>query len=229
MSRRIEIRGNIVRRAALAVLAVLALAACDGGADADGDSRRKFLSARELCGGAFSAEGAAALKTVTGAELFYPSPEGEGVPEAAADVEHDFLRRAPTSPEHTLCSVYRKGGNDLTDARIVVWLANKRELDNGDLDSGQHPYAMGKLATAGMKRSYLFFECVSSRLPGSAESPALIGGEISDRHPPEKESRPLWEASLTTLHSAALALAKELGCARDGGLASGAVLVPVSR
>ncbi|MFD9488626.1 hypothetical protein ACFWBX_32615 [Streptomyces sp. NPDC059991] len=211
----------------LVVLAGLALVACGGGADADGDSKRKFLGASELCEGAFSLEGAAALRTVTGAELFYPSPEGEGVPTVAADLEHDFLRRAPFSPEHTLCSVYRKGGNDFTDASLRFSLAGKHELDTSDLASNQHPYAMGKLATAGLERSYLFFECVSPRLPGSAESPALIGGEISDRHPPEKESRLLWEASLTALHSGALALAKELGCVRDGGLPPKATFIPV--
>ncbi|MFI1175059.1 hypothetical protein [Streptomyces melanogenes] len=210
------------------MLAALAVVACGGG-DADGDSKRKFLGATELCEGAFSVEGAVALRVVTGAELFYPSPEGEGVSAVATDLEHDFLRREPSSPEHTLCSVYRKGGNDFTDARLRFSLAGKYELDNSDLASSQHPYAMGKLATAGVKRSYLYFECVSPRLPGSAESPALIGGEISDRHPPDKDSRPLWEASLTTLHSAALALAKELGCARDGGLPPKATLVPVSR
>ncbi|WP_406344300.1 hypothetical protein [Streptomyces sp. NBC_00648] len=212
----------------LVVLAALALVACGGDTDAGGGSKQKFLGASELCEGAFSAEGAAALRTVTGAELFYPSPEGEGVSTAAADLEHDFLRRAPFSPEHRLCSVYRKGGNDFTDASLSFFLAEKYELDTSDLAADQHPYAMGKLASAGLKRSYLLFECVSPGLPGSAKSPALIGGEISDRHPPEKGSRLLWEASLTALHSAALALAKELGCARDGGLSSKVKLVPVS-
>ncbi|PKV85982.1 hypothetical protein BX283_3537 [Streptomyces sp. TLI_146] len=220
-------RWSGLRGVPLVAVAALVLVACGGGADAEGDNR--FVAAGQLCGGAFQGEAVSALETVTGAKLFFPHSEDEGVSSTASALADDFRKGAPSAPspgERTMCSVYAKGGGDLTDARLRFALYDEKELLGGDLAPSLHPYAMGKRALAGVKRSYLYFECVSPALPGSKGRPALVGGELSDRYPPDVDSRPLREASLIVLHSASRALAVALGCERGGGLPEKPVLVP---
>ncbi|MEV6654125.1 hypothetical protein [Streptomyces sp. NPDC051219] len=129
--------------------------------------------------------------------------------------------------ELDLCSVY-KGEDGLSDARIRVGLDDGKFIDSDDHAPTLHPYAMGRKALAGARRSYLHFECVSPRMDGSDKKPALIRGEMFNRNVPEEGSVALREASLVALHSAALALAKELGCKDNGSLAEKATLKPVA-
>ncbi|MCX5378124.1 hypothetical protein [Streptomyces sp. NBC_00091] len=78
-------------------------------------------------------------------------------------------------------------------------------------------YDLGRNAWAISWQARLFFDCASTRLAGLdkavpvAASVSMLDGSNGD----EPELR---EANLAIVHSASLAMAKELGCENNGGL-----------
>ncbi|MEV6953901.1 hypothetical protein [Streptomyces sp. NPDC051183] len=78
-------------------------------------------------------------------------------------------------------------------------------------------YDLGRNALALSHQARLFFDCASARLAG-LEKAVPVKASVNVLNGSEKDDPALREANLAMVHSAALAMAKELGCKGGGGL-----------
>ncbi|BFP54950.1 hypothetical protein SCMC78_47570 [Streptomyces sp. CMC78] len=85
---------------------------------------------------------------------------------------------------------------------------------------------MGEQALAAPDAGVVRFACRSEKLPGSTPAHIRLGVERWSPEDPEGDPEKLKDAYATVAHSFALAMAKELGCENDGGLAARPVLDP---
>ncbi|MEU7067138.1 hypothetical protein [Streptomyces sp. NPDC046161] len=79
-------------------------------------------------------------------------------------------------------------------------------------------YDLGRNALASAKQGRLFFDCASDRLAGPDKAVPVRANVDTLGPPANVDPRALREANLTILHSAARALAKEMGCKNNGNL-----------
>ncbi|MFJ6717880.1 hypothetical protein [Streptomyces sp. NPDC091259] len=79
-------------------------------------------------------------------------------------------------------------------------------------------YDLGRNALVLPDNGRLFFDCASDRLAGPDKAVPIKASVSLREAPTNVDPRALREANLTILHSAARAMAKELGCKNDGNL-----------
>ncbi|MEW2548374.1 hypothetical protein AB0910_21840 [Streptomyces sp. NPDC047002] len=216
-----------VWRATRAGILACALGAVLVGCGSGGDDGTKTVSASEVCNGRLSSSGAAAVEFLTGTKEFSPSgndPSGVTLPKAAASLSDEYEEDGKSNPiPKPACAVTTpKGGSAELSAGFRTTTA---ETADGPVADTLKKYEVGRSALVGIARAYLYFDCVSPELHGSTrEKPAVVLGELTNnaegqgRYKPEGGPEKVREANLTVLHSLSLDMAKELGCAENGGL-----------
>ncbi|MEU9011103.1 hypothetical protein AB0D12_15225 [Streptomyces sp. NPDC048479] len=212
----------------LALLTPLVLAACDYGKD-EPDHGKDSVSSKQLCDGAFSADAGQAIETVSGVKEFSQlSSEGD-LQDVAKSIVEDYSTSADTwAKDHILCKVYTVQSGAAFDLEIAYSLTDEKNVAVGGDDPKFTKYKIGRKAFAKADKAILYNECVSKKLSGSEGSPAIIRGELKYRTEPERNSQKVRENSLTILNSASLALAKNLGCEKNGQLVAKPALTPAS-
>ncbi|PJE96826.1 hypothetical protein CUT44_16055 [Streptomyces carminius] len=128
---------------------------------------------------------------------------------------------------HDFCLIYTDKSADLTDVAITFEITDSDRLGNpDDLDPDYSIYPMGRRTLSAEDKAVVYFECAGSEMNSSTDSPALIKSELRHRYDPAVKGQEAKEANMTVLHSAALAVARELKCEDDGGLPAEPVLTP---
>ncbi|MFJ3209543.1 hypothetical protein [Streptomyces flaveolus] len=209
---------------AAAVAGSLCLGVAGCGGDGDEEAADKAVAGTQLCGGdAVSAQASKALKVITGSSRFEASAEEYTVKQAAADLVDAYP--LPTVTEDA-CRVYTPRGTPDFELRITWRLA-----DDAPTDDPAAPkftvLKMGEETLAAADMAYVRFACLSDKLGSSDDVHIDIGVERSGMPTePEGNVEALKDAYATVAHSFSLAMAKELGCEKNGGLPERPVLDP---
>ncbi|MGW0555624.1 hypothetical protein ACWDZ6_15635 [Streptomyces sp. NPDC002926] len=212
----------------LALLAPLVLAACDEGKDGS-DHSKDSLSSKQLCTGVLSADAGQAIESVSGVKKFSQLySEGDLQDVAKSLVEAYSTSADAWAKDHTLCEVYTVQSGAAFDLEIAYSLAEEKNVAAGGEDPEFTNYKIGRKALVKADKAVLYNECTSKKLSGSESSPAIIRGELKYRTEPEGNPEKVRENSLTILNSASLALAKNLGCEKNGQLVAKPALTPAS-
>lgn len=223
--------GRIARVVGTAGLAVGVLVSCSGGEKNKAPDRQSkdLVGAKEICDGIFSPTAVRALQTIAGVKEFQPSNVGDGLEGSVKEIveEYDPSGVSPRAHDVDLCLVYKPTSGGISDIEITFSLSDAKEAARGGEDPSFVKFPVGLKALAHAKVSVLYTECVSSKMPGSESSPAVLRGELRNRNEPEGSAERLREANLTVLNSAALRLAKELGCEKNAGLSEKPNLRPL--
>ncbi|MEU3897708.1 hypothetical protein [Streptomyces sp. NPDC045251] len=220
-------RGS-VRRGLLSVALTGSLLAgatgCGGDEGEDGaPDDYKAVAGTQLCGGnAISTDAAKALKVITGSAQFEASAEEYTVKKAAADLVDAYPLSTVTND---VCRIYTARDAPDFDLRIT-W-----NLEDGPPTGDSAPkfteLKMGELAVTAADKAYVFFACQSDKLGSSPDVHIVIGVQHwAMPSEPEGNVEALKDAYATVAHSFSLAMAKELGCAKNGGLPAKPVLDP---
>ncbi|MGW0604354.1 hypothetical protein [Streptomyces sp. NPDC002640] len=206
---------------------LLGAAGCGGDGEPEGGQKTpkdyKVVAGTELCGGnAISADASRALEVITGEPRFEASGERYTVEQAAASLVKAWPY--PTSREDA-CRVYTPLGTSDVELRIRWSLVEYPTTD--DLGPDFTVLKMGTLAGAKPESAFVRFSCRSERFPNQTQAanveihvrrwgmPKPVDGDDVDA---------LKDAYATVAHSYSLAMAKELGCEKNGGLPEKAVL-----
>ncbi|MFI8320758.1 hypothetical protein [Streptomyces sp. NPDC085529] len=202
-------------------MAVCLLAtACGGGEEPEPERVR----AEQQCDDTLSPEAARALETVLKTKRFDQAPRG-GVERTANDLVGDHEAAKGLTLHRPMCRAGSSTDTDRVDIRFGLYVED--ELFGDVHPRGLHPYDMGVEAQSGPSKAYLFVRCVSPRLEGSGKRPARIRGTLGHNRSKLPDTAPIREAHLTILHSATLAVVRELGCENDAGLTEKPVLRPL--
>ncbi|MEV6165987.1 hypothetical protein AB0L71_29560 [Streptomyces sp. NPDC052052] len=208
-------------------LGLAGLVGCSG--EPESVTKEKTVAAAGLCGGAVSADAAKALQLISGAEKFEPTGKDSTTVNAVQKLIDNFspLSEKPSMVPEDLCRIYPGDESNHEEIRIQFHLVyGKLAETGGDLASGLRAFRMGEKASAGSDRSFLQFACTSDKLTGSSESPAHVEVLISQRKAPEGDTEELRSAQAALVHSVSLSMARESGCADDGGLEERPALKP---
>ncbi|MER7189847.1 hypothetical protein [Streptomyces flaveolus] len=211
---------------AAAVAGSLCLGVAGCGGDGDEEAADKAVAGTQLCGGdAVSAQASKALKVITGSSRFGTTGEKSTVAQAATDLVAAFP--APTGGRDDVCRIYPDDGTSDFAIR-VTW-----GLDDGNSTGTPAPdfteLKMGERTLAAANRASVLFACRSDKFPNRMNEALVdIGVERwgMPTEPEEGDVEALKDAYATVAHSFSLAMAKELGCEKNGGLPERPVLDP---
>ncbi|OSZ58612.1 hypothetical protein OQI_20725 [Streptomyces pharetrae CZA14] len=170
-----------------------------------------------------SADASKALKVITGSSSFEASAEEYTVAHAAVDLALAF--GDPKVFRGDICRVYSPIGTPDFELR-VTW----RWVDGPPTGTPAPKFTelkMGEQALAAADKAYIQFACRSAKLRSSDAAHLQIGVERwGTPTEPEGDTEALKDAYATVAHSFSLAMAKELGCEKNGGLPEKPVLDP---
>lgn len=198
---------------ATSTLALLGLVGCGG--ESEGSSE-KNVTAEALCEGNLSADAARAVEDISGAKEFQPYGNGK-LSDAADDLIAD--QGMGETNDRSICRIHTLNSGDSATIRIRFSVDTGDSLSNSGKATSFEEYNLGREALASPQKAVLYVECRSSKFIGGANSPdVLLRGALDDLDQPEGDAEELRRANLTVLHSVALALTKELGCADNAGL-----------
>ncbi|WP_312023948.1 hypothetical protein [Streptomyces sp. WAC 04229] len=224
VSRR-PVRGGLLS-AAVAGSLLLGATGCGGDGDEDGvPDDYKVVAGTRLCGGnAVSADAAKALKVITGSSRFEASGEKYSIEQAATVLA--TMYNAPHGRSGDVCRIYTPLGKPDFELR-VTW----RQVDPDATGSPASKFTalkMGERTLAAADKADVQFGCRSDKVAGTGEVAHLAVGVEHWATPtePEGDIKALKDAYATVAHSFSLAMAKELGCEKNGGLPSKPVLDP---
>ncbi|MFE7460895.1 hypothetical protein [Streptomyces sp. NPDC057554] len=219
--------GGLVGTVVVASLLAVAVGCAD---ERDGKGRAKepqdrSVAPTELCGGkAVSAEAGEALKVITGTTRFegwsdYPTV-AHGAQELRKRLEFAVVG------DGDVCRFFPLG--DMPDSHFRVTWELVQGAPTGEPDPKFTELAMGERALTARDAAFLQFAC---RSEGIADSPSVLHVRIGVENwafPKRFRADPkiLENAHATVAHSFSLAMAKELGCENDGGLAARPSLDP---
>jgi hypothetical protein len=210
---------------AAAVAGLLSLGATGCGGDGGEEAADKAVAGTQLCGGdAVSAQASKALKVITGSSRFGTTGEKSTVAQAATDLVAAFP--APTGGRDDVCRIYPDDGTSDFAIR-VTW-----GLDDGNSTGTPAPdfteLKMGERTLAAANRASVLFACRSDKFPNRMNEALVDIGVERWGMPTEPEGNveALKDAYATVAHSFSLAMAKELGCEKNGGLPERPVLDP---
>ncbi|MFI8502448.1 hypothetical protein ACIGFK_28680 [Streptomyces sp. NPDC085524] len=205
---------------ALAVVGAVLLAGCSGdGAEPSGPTE---LTAAQVCpGGMLGPDAVRGLEKVTGATVFAPPENGEskGVP-GVADLLVAGYAKAGASLGGPVCKATPLDDKNRRKASVSFEIQSDLQRTGEHSESGQGrywEYDLGRNALAISRQAMLFFDCASTRL-GGLEKVVPVAASVSVSEGSKGDEPELREANLAIVHSAALAMAKELGCKDNGGL-----------
>ncbi|NGO77576.1 hypothetical protein G6045_18205 [Streptomyces sp. YC504] len=213
---------------AVAGLLCLGATGCTGDKDEKVAAADKDVAGTQLCGGhAVSAEASKALKVIMGSSQFGTTGEKSTVAQAARDVVEAGQYSRRTDGRDDVCRIYT--ADDTSNFALrVTW-----GLESGPPTKTPAPdftvLKMGEQTLAAANRATVRFGCRSDNFTGSPDATHVAVGVEHWGMPTEPdgdEVEALKDAYATVAHSFALAMAKELGCEKDGGLPARPVLEP---
>ncbi|WCN03588.1 hypothetical protein [Streptomyces sp. M92] len=208
-----------------AVAGLLCLGATGCGGDGDDETADKALVGTQLCGGdAVSAQASKALKVITGSSRFGTTAERSTVARAATDLVEAYP--VATDGRDDVCRIYTDDGTSDFAVRVTWGLADAPPT--GTPASDFTVLKMGERTLAAANRASVWFACRSDRFSNSTSTAHVTIGVEHWGMPTEPEGNveALKDAYATVAHSFSLAMAKELGCAKNGGLPAKPVLDP---
>ncbi|MER5934550.1 hypothetical protein [Streptomyces sp. NPDC002054] len=195
-------------------LAVLALVAGCSTSEPSAKAEPEYGSAAQICQGLFDPEGAGALERVLDSTEFRLRDEagdldlravGKGLQgryetgQGFGDLEGEMCR----------ASGRPKGGRA---PYAELWIAgDKKYVGGGEKDRGPG-------VIHGENRAHLWYNCGSPRVGSTDELPLQIRLTFRDKWDGKKGVDVRRPDYVAIMHSAALAIAKELGCQNNGGL-----------
>ncbi|MFD5653284.1 hypothetical protein [Streptomyces sp. NPDC127039] len=224
VSRR-PVRGGLLSAAVVGSL-FLGATGCGGDEDKDGvPDDYEVVAGTKLCGGnAVSADAAKALKVITGSSHFEASGEEYSIEQAATALSIAY--NSPHDHRGDICRIYTPRNEPDFDLR-VTW----RQVDPDATGSPASKFTvlkMGERTLTAADMAHVQFGCRSDKVAGTGTVGHLeVGVEHWAMHTePESNVEALKDAYATVAHSFALAMAKELGCEKNGGLPAKPVLEP---
>lgn len=193
--------------------AFVLLVGCGSNDEGSGD---ELVKAASLCEGNLSTKARGAMELIAGTKEFLPL-DSSSVKRSAEDIVDDYLLGS-FDKDRDVCRIHEPGTNEIAEITVQFSLDDGRFLSSSGDDPSFKAYDIGQKALASSKKAVLYVECSSTKL--SDTSAALLRGELLNRDSSEGDTEDLRRANLTVLHSVALALTKELGCADNAGLST---------
>ncbi|MFD4915522.1 hypothetical protein ACFWNR_20160 [Streptomyces virginiae] len=209
----------MARIAGLAMCLALAAAGCsspDSGPEkpaAGSATAPVTVEVADACPGLLSATAAEALKRVLqSSAVMRDERQAVGAAAMGKAVEAAY-RAGPKASETAIpsCTVTGQvgGGDRMGEIRLTADSAKAGPLS---------PDQAGVRALPGEKEAGVSFDCVSTRIGSTAEAPLRISAVFANRWQKLEGDKGPVDEYLVIAHSAARAVAGELGCANDGGL-----------
>ncbi|MBT2480985.1 hypothetical protein [Streptomyces sp. ISL-94] len=192
------------------------------GGDDDEPSGPAELSAAEVCpGGMLGPDAVRGLEKVTEATVFAPPENGEnpGVTWVAGVLARGYAK-AGGSLGGQACRATPLDEKNRRKVSVTFEIQSELQRTGENSESGKGhywEYDLGRNALAISRQAQLFFDCASSKLAGPDKA-VPVAASVSVANGSEANELELREANLAIVHSAALAMAKELGCKDNGGL-----------
>ncbi|MFG2665740.1 hypothetical protein ACGFY6_16010 [Streptomyces sp. NPDC048387] len=181
------------------------------------------VAADQVCAGLFPGDGGRALERVLESKEFLlrnekRDPDVRDVAQAMENAYRsgDKIRQMPQST----CEVAGSEGRQYIPSAMVRFTASSKR-DRFDL-GGQGL----QVSTRERKLVYLEYDCVSPRVGSTPDIPLRVRVLFQEQWQESKGEDVLRPDYLAITHSAALAVAKELRCADDGGLPARAAELP---
>ncbi|MFE2552396.1 hypothetical protein ACFXGI_28155 [Streptomyces sp. NPDC059355] len=214
--------------APVAVLAVLVTLVA--GCNTSNPEPKASLSAKppevdptQACPGLITdAAGQALTEVLQSSHLVNDNAQTVGVTAMGKALE-EFYRAGPKDGEAAApaCTVTGTvgGGKRVGEIRLVAKRGN---------DSAPGSDRTGVRVTRADKERGVAFDCVSTRVGSTRDVPLRITAFYTDKSRSSRGDAVLGEDYLVLAHSAAVAIAKELGCEDGGGLPDGASALPSS-
>ncbi|MEV8533513.1 hypothetical protein [Streptomyces sp. NPDC051211] len=213
-----------LRAAGCGLAALGLLAGCSGPEsepepESSATQGRKFVSVARLCPGLFGAEGGKALERFLESTEFEIRDEKKnvGVQAVVKALENGYkagkgIRDMPDQ----ICQVSgRPKDGYYRSADLWVDGYSKHVGDPEEFPSLKD---RGPRASSSGKQVHLSYDCVSSRAGSTADVPLRIRLMLREQWDGSMGAAVLGPDYLAAVHSAALSIAKELGCAGNGGL-----------
>jgi hypothetical protein len=182
----------------------------------DEGSGEKLVKAASLCEGNLSTKARGAIELIAGTKEFLPL-DSSSAKRAAEDIVDDYLLGS-RNKDRDVCRIHKPGTNEIAEITMQFSLDDGQFLSSSSDDPSFKGYDIGRKAQASPKKAVLYIECRSAKMSGNSTN--LLRGELLNRDSPEGDAEDLRRANLTVLHSVALALTKELGCADNAGLST---------
>ncbi|MEU4951309.1 hypothetical protein [Streptomyces lavendulae] len=213
--------------AGLAMFAMLAVGCSAGEAEPSAQAAPQELSIGQVCPGLFPGDGGGALERVLESTAFLLRDEGKnpGVQEVAQAMEDAYRAGAKIRdmPQPVCVISGAPPRSHFPTAQLMFTAYSKHAGDPVDFpgvsDSGV------RVSTDG-KRVYFSYDCVSPRVGATPDIPLRIRILFHEQWDESKGATALGQDYLAVTHSAALAVAKALGCVDDGGLPARAQELP---
>ncbi|MFD3720243.1 hypothetical protein [Streptomyces sp. NPDC058674] len=212
----------------LVVLGTVAAGCSTGGSEQPAPAAEpQKVPVAQVCTGLFPAAGGEALERVLGSTEFRirDAQKNPGV-RAVAQAMEDAYRagaRVRDMPEATCEVAGEPKGSRFATARVRFTAFSKNAADPADLPGVG---ARDPRVWTESKQLYLTYDCVSPRVGSTQAVPLQIrvlvhaqgGGNEGEAGPGQDQ--------LTVIHSAALSVARDLGCANNAGLPEQAQNLP---
>ncbi|MFD3330769.1 hypothetical protein [Streptomyces sp. NPDC058701] len=204
----------------LVVLGTVAAGCSTGGSEqpAPAAEPQKIPVAR-VCTGLFPAEGAKALERVLGSTEFrirdaQKNPSVLAVAQAMEDA-YRAGAKIRDMPEATCEVAGDSTGSRLATARVRFTAFSKNAADSADLPGVG---ARDPRVWTESKQVYLTYDCVSSRVGSTQDVPLQIRVLVHVQGDGNEGEAGPGQDQLTVIHSAALSVARDLGCTNNAGL-----------
>lgn len=187
----------------------------------------QVLSAAKVCAGLFPDEGGKALERILESTRFQVreekrNPDVRAVAQAMEDA-YRAGKKIRDMPQPVCEAVGEAKDHRIPTAQIMFTAYSKHAGDPADFPGVSDS---GVKVSKRQKTNNLLFDCVSSRVGSTQDVPLRIGLAFQERWDESQGATVLGQDYLAVTHSAALAVARELGCANDGGLAARADGLP---
>ncbi|GGZ75913.1 hypothetical protein GCM10010371_39650 [Streptomyces subrutilus] len=212
---------RVVRIAAFLVGGML-LVGCSGGAEPAGPPEQAEVSAGGACPeGMLNPDAVSGVERVTGTNRFQRPDAGEnpGVTWVAGVLARGYAKDRGSLGGRA-CEVTPSDEKNRRRVSVSFEIQGVLQRTGEQSESGKGyywEYALGRNALALSDRAKLFFDCASARLAG-ADTAVPVAASVTVSHGSDGDDPRLREANLAVVHSAARALAAELGCKDGGGL-----------
>ncbi|MEV6687026.1 hypothetical protein AB0N28_17040 [Streptomyces sp. NPDC051130] len=178
--------------------------------------------AADVCSeGLLNQDAVHALELLTGSGTPFTPPKDVGDVAWVAGVLERGYAKNRASPGGEVCHAYPVDRRKARDLSVSFEIEHELTRMDEQTESGKGyywEYDLGRNAFADAKQARLFFDCASDRLSGPDQAVPIAANVITVGSPNNTEPRALREANLTIVHSAARALAKEMGCKNNGNL-----------
>lgn len=205
----------------------------DGGGGGDKPAQPRTIAAGAACRGAVSPRAAKAVEFLTGVTRFAPDAPGDDPARAASALADTYVPGTASDSAEQVCSIDDPTQVGNSYLSIDLRFGSVDESNGVGASADLVRYAVGRSAFTKPGFADLYFNCVSDKLPGSTKGkPAIVaaalqtGPTVRGKYRPKSAAKALGEANLTVVNSVALKVARQLGCADNGGLTETPALKP---